>query len=186
MFGELGGDAGGGQHGGLMSAIIPIVIVVAIVVLRNSRPRKLKVDRLWVYPLILMLMLIAALSAAPPPVTAPAIGILVLALAIGVAIGWQRGRLTHITLDPATQELTAKASPIAIALILAVFLLRNGLGDYLRLGGQALDRGLVTAIGDGLVVLGVAMMSTQRVEMWIRASRMLGRAGAKAGGRSIG
>jgi hypothetical protein len=175
----FGSESGGASGGGLMSVIIPIVIVAAVVLLRNSRPRKLKVERLWIYPLILMLMLVAALSAAPPPVTAPAIGILVLALIVGVAIGWQRGRFTHITLDPATHELTAKASPIAIALILVVFLLRSGAGDLLRLGGHTFDKGLVTAAGDALVVLGVAMMSTQRVEMWIRASRMLGEAGAK-------
>src|SRR5665213_3291445 len=95
-----------------LSFLIPIGVAVLIVVLRNSRPRKLNVERLWVYPAILVVMLGGSLAAAPPPVTVTGMSLLVGGFLIGALLGWQRGRFTRIEIDPATHALTARASPI--------------------------------------------------------------------------
>jgi hypothetical protein len=159
--------------------LIAIGVAVLIIVLRNSRPRKLNVERLWVYPAILVVMLGGSLAAAPPPVTVVGISLLVGGFLIGAALGWQRGRFTRIEIDPATHALTARASPLGMVLILAVLGLKYGLADLVQ-AFPALVGVPVLAVGDGLIALTIAMMSVQRLEMWIRATRMLEE--AKTGG----
>jgi hypothetical protein len=165
--------------GSPLSLIIPIVVVVAIVRLRNSRPRKLKVEQLWVYPAILVVLLGSSLAAAPPPVTVTTVGLLVGGFALGALLGWQRGRFTHIEIDPATQALTSRSSPIGIVLILAIFALRFGLRDLLATYPQLVGVPVLAA-GDALIALTIAMLGATRLEMWIRARRMLEE--AKSGG----
>ena len=55
----------------MVSYLIPLGVVALVLVLRNSRPRQLKIDRLWVLPAIYMVMLITTLYAAPPPNGSP-------------------------------------------------------------------------------------------------------------------
>ena len=161
---------------------IPAAVALVIIVLRNSRPRRLRVERLWIYPVILVAMLAAALAAAPPPLTLVGISLLIAGFALGCLIGWWRGRLTRIDIDMASHDLTSRSSPIGIALILVVFALRFGLRGFLAADSGILGGIPVIAVGDALVVLAVGMLSVQRLEMWIRASRML----AEAQGGSLG
>jgi hypothetical protein len=166
MFGQF---SGGGHT---TSYYLPLVIGVLIIVMRNRRPRKLKVERLWLFPVIYLVMLVAGLSAAPPPVTFAAVGVLLASAVVGGLIGWQRGRFTRIDLDPQTHEMTAQASVLGIALILVVMLARLGLRGLLTQNVSGL--GVPTAVlGDGLLVLAVSMLTVQRLEIWVRATRML-------------
>ncbi len=167
--------------GASSGSLVTIAIVVLILVARNSRPRKLKVDSLWVYPAILVVLLGSSLAAAPPPITVTSISLLVGGFVLGALVGWQRGRLTHIELDPATQALTSRSSPIGMILILAVFALRYGLRDLLATYPQLVGVPVLAA-GDALIVLTIAMLGAARLEMWIRARKML--AEAKGGGPS--
>lgn len=167
----------------MTTILIPMVIAVGIILLRNSRPRKLRIERLWIYPVVLFVALVGTLAAAPPPVTPVSIGLLVIGLLAGGAIGWWRGKLTNIIIDPETHEMTASASAIGIALILVVFLVRFGMRDLLAQNAAQLHLPVVAAI-DAVVVLGIGMMSVQRLEMWLRASRMLAEAQAAKAGRS--
>jgi hypothetical protein len=146
------------------------VFVLAMVVRRSLRGRRLRVDRLWVIPVLLLVAAVMTIVQAPPH--EPSM-ILVLALAalMGAAIGWQRGRLTRINLDPDTGILTSQASPAAVILIVAVFALRFGLRFWLmqnpHKGGQAL------VATDALLLFGVGMISVARIEMWIRCRRLM-------------
>jgi membrane protein CcdC involved in cytochrome C biogenesis len=146
------------------------VFVLAMVVRRSLRGQRLRVDRLWVIPLLLAPAAVMTIAQSPP--TEPAT-ILALALAalVGAAVGWQRGRLTRIYLDPATGILTSQASPAAVILIVALFAVRFGLKMWL---GQSDTRG-VQAVGaaDALLLFGVGMIAVARIEMWIRCRRLM-------------
>lgn len=167
MFGSSGGST--------MTTLITLGVVAVIIVLRNSRPRELKIDRLWMLPLVYLVLMGAALYEAPPPLTALSISLLAGAFVIGAAIGWQRARFISIHIHPETQALTSRASPIGILFIFAILALRIGARDLLA--GNALMLHLpVVAIGDAFVVLAIAMLSVQRVEVWRRATRMLAEA----------
>jgi hypothetical protein len=165
------GTTGAGQYG----VLIPIAVAAVIIVLRNSRARSLKIERLWVLPAIYVALLVLTLTEAPPPLTPLSLAILAGALVAGAGLGWQRGRLTQVHIHPETHELTSRASPIGMILIFAVLLLRVGARNLLASNATTLHLP-VMAITDGFVVLAIAMLTTQRLEVWIRASRMLAEA----------
>ncbi|HUZ13594.1 MAG TPA: hypothetical protein VMU93_12165 [Caulobacteraceae bacterium] len=176
-----------GSHPGAspLSYLVPLAAVLLIVVLRNSRPRKLRIERLWLYPAIYLVLMAGALAAAPPPLTPINLGALVLGFAIGAGLGWQRGRLTHIHIHPETHDLTSRASPIGLFFIFAIVALRYALRGVLT---QPIAGVPVIAATDALLVMAVAMLSTQRLELWLRARKLLAEAqsGAQAPPKLVG
>jgi hypothetical protein len=170
------------SHGAsLASYLVPLGVVAVIIVLRNSRPRKLKIERLWVTPAIYLILMASALAEAPPPLTPVSIAILVGAFAIGAAIGWQRARFTQIHIHPETHDLTSRSSPIGILFIFAILVVRYAARDLLAGNAKLLHLPIV-AITDGFLLLAIGMLTTQRLEVWQRASRMLAEAKGAAPG----
>jgi hypothetical protein len=164
----------------LSNYLIPLAVVMLVLVLRYSRPRRLRIERLWLWPTFYVVAMVVALAEAPPPVTVASVTLLVLAFAAGAALGWQRGRLMEIRIHPETHDLTSRASAIGLAFIFAILVLRYAVRDYMV--GEAVFLHLpVLAIGDAFLVLAVAMLSAQRLEVWRRASRMLAEAQAAKG-----
>jgi hypothetical protein len=160
------------MHGG-DNTYLPYLIaafVLAMVLRRSLRGRQIKVDRLWVIP-ALLIVAAASMIAQAPPTDPVMIATLVLAALAGAAIGWQRGRLTRIDLDPDTGVLMSKASPAAVILIVAIFALRYGVKFWLQ---SHPSRGpeAVTAT-DALLLFSVGMLSVARIEMWIRCRRLI-------------
>lgn len=155
--------------------IIPILIL-AMILRRNLRARNLKMERLWVYPTILTALAVLALTSEAPPGIVSLLAFVV-ALAVGGAIGWYRGRLTHITIYPKTHEFTSRASVAGTILIGAVFALRYGLRMATQGGGMApAPLGLhvdLAGITNGLMLFAVGMMAVQRVEMYLRCRKLI-------------
>jgi hypothetical protein len=169
-------------HGAsLASYLVPLGVVAVVLVLRNSRPRRLKIERLWVTPAIYLILMASALAEAPPPLTPVGIAILVGAFAIGAAIGWQRARFTEIHIHPETHDLSSRASPIGLLFIFAILVVRYAARDLLA-GNAGLLHLPIVAITDGFLLLAIGMLVTQRLEIWQRASRMLAEAKAAAPG----
>ena len=168
--------------GGSLNALIPIGIAVLIIVLRNSRPRRLRIETLWVMPVIYVALVASSLAAAPPPVTPVSIALLTLGFAVGAALGWQRGRFTEIHIHPATHDISSRQGAIGLVFILAIFAVRYFARDFLTANAGALHIPVIAAL-DAFFVLAIAMLSVQRLELWLRASRMLTEAkAAKAAG----
>lgn len=165
----------------LIRYLTPLGIVAVVLVLRNSRPRRLKIERLWTLPAIYIALAVSSLAAAPPPLTPISLAILVGAVAIGAAIGWQRGRFMQIHIHPETHELTSRASVVGLIFIFAVLALRLVGRDLLAGQAEQLHLPLI-AITDAFLLLAIAMLSVQRLEVWQRASRMLTEARAAGPG----
>jgi hypothetical protein len=160
---------------GYLAYLLP-VLVLAMVLRRSLRSQRLKVDRLWVIPVLLVIAAVSVLSQAPP--TDPAmIAVLAVVTLAGAGIGWQRGRLTRINLDPDTGILTSKASPAAVVLILAIFGLRYGLNAWLA--ENPYKGALAVEVADALLLFGVGVLGVARIEMWLRCKRLI------AGGAGI-
>ena len=162
------------QHA--LTYILPLLILL-LILRRNLRARSLKMERLWVYPAILIVGTAAPLAGEPFPGVVALIGYVV-ALVAGAATGWWRGRLTTITIDPVTHDLTSQASIAGTILIGAVFAVRYGVKMAMS-SGSALPWGLrldVVGITQGLMIFAAAMLTTQRVEMFIRCRRLLNEA----------
>ena len=157
--------------------IVPLLIL-ALVLRRNLRERNLRMERLWVYPAILIVATASVMGGEAMPGLIPLIGFIA-ALAVGALIGWYRGRLTHITIDPTTHEFTSRASVAGTMLIGAVFALRYGVKMAMAGGGVVLPMGGrldVAGITDGLMLLAVGMMTAQRIEMYLRCQKLLAEA----------
>src|SRR6185312_256220 len=94
------------------------------------------------------------------------------ALVLGALAGWWRGRLTRITVDPATHALTSRTSPLGMLLILALFAVRYALRSFGAQTAGALHLSAVV-LTDVLMLLAVGIVCAQRLEIALRATRLL-------------
>ncbi len=145
-------------------------LVAGMVIRRSLSHRRIRVDSLWIIPALLSVAAVMTIAQSPPRDILGIAGSALAAL-IGAAVGWQRGRLTRINIDPATGTLMSKASPAGVILILGLFALRYGLRYWLQEHPQKGDT-LVNAT-DALMLFSCAMLIVARVEMWIRCRRLM-------------
>ncbi|MES2755160.1 MAG: CcdC protein domain-containing protein [Pseudomonadota bacterium] len=145
-----------------------IAIVIALRWRRMSRAQPLKLERLWLVPAGYLVVAIGAFYAHPPS----PIGWLfaTAALALGGALGWQRGKLMTIEIDPETHALNQRGSPAAMLLIVALVVARTGGRELATRSGFHLDP---LAVTDVLIALALGLFSATRLEMYLRARRML-------------
>jgi hypothetical protein len=159
--------------------LLPLLIL-AMILRRNLRVRSLRMERLWVYPALLVLLTVFPMVNEPIPGLVTLIGFIV-AVALGGVVGWYRGRLTNITINPTTHELASQASIAGTILIGVVFAARYAVRMAVG-GGAGLPAGLhldVAGITQGLMLFLVGMVAVQRIEMFLRCQQML--AAARSG-----
>jgi hypothetical protein len=160
------------QHPGTPPWVYLVAIVVlGLMILRNSRARRLKVERLWISPLIVAGLCALAIAASPVP---GPVGLAVdaLALGLGVALGWWRGRATTFTVDPQTHVVTSQVSPLGMLLILAIVAVRYALRSALGVGASSLHVS-AAEFTDSFLLLAIGVVCAQRAEWYIRARRMI-------------
>lgn len=144
-----------------------IVIVLALRMRRMGTMRPLKLGGLWIVP-VLYLVVAALMFVQLPPTGWVAIASVV-GLAIGAAVGWQRGKMMHIHVDPETHALNQKASPAAMFFLIALIIIRMGAKTILGQSG-GVSPAMLT---DPLIAFALGMFTLQRVEMYFRAKRLL-------------
>jgi hypothetical protein len=162
------------QPTGIVRYAIPVAVFVVIFGLRArrmSQMRPLKLGQLWIVPAIYLVLVAATFVATPPTVTGWMVALA--ALLVGAALGWQRGRMMAIHVDPETHALSQKGSPIAILFLLAI------IGVKLAVQGEGRSLGFdVALVTDAALALALGMFTATRVEMYFRAKRLLEEAGA--------
>ncbi|MEO6389047.1 MAG: hypothetical protein ABIT16_02720 [Croceibacterium sp.] len=155
-----------------MSLVIPVIVIAVVLGLRMrrmTRQRPLTLRSLWIVPGIYTL--IAGLVFwSTPPGSAMVWGLSAAGLALGVLLGWQRGRMVHITVDPETGKLSQKASFAAMAFLLVLIAVRTGAREAAIFGTLSLD---MAAFTDVLIALALGLLIAQSVEMYWRAKRLL-------------
>jgi hypothetical protein len=155
--------------------LIPL-LVVGLVILRNARARRLRIEAMWVAPVAIVALIGLSLSAQgmPPPL---GVALDIVGLAIGAGLGWWRARFTNISVDPVTHELTSRASPVGMLVILVVFGVRFGVRALAQQNGTTLGV-WAGAIPDALLVMSVGLVCAGRIEIFLRATRLLNEARA--------
>lgn len=161
------------QHGWL-TALLPFMIIALVVALRMrsmSRERPLKLGMLWLVPAIYVLLIGSILIASPPSRLGWAL--IALGLALGGILGWHRGKLIRITRNDETGELSQKASPLAMLLLLGLIVLKFGaraiFGDS-AVGHPGSGAMLLT---DAFIGFALGLLSATRLELYVRARRIL-------------
>lgn len=160
-------------HQNWISYAITIGIIVVVMALRMrgmSKMRPLKLETLWVVP-VLYLGVAALMFWSLPPTGWVAIASGA-ALLIGAAVGWQRGKMMQIHVDPETHALNQKASPAAMFFLVGLIIVRSGARAVLGNTG-AVSPAMLT---DPLIAFALGMFSLTRIEMYLRAKRLLGEA----------
>lgn len=157
----------------VLSYVIPILVLLPLIYLRlrrMMRPQPLKLNRLWIRPLIILALGVSALGAAPPPVAD--LPWFAAAIAMGSLLGWQWGRLMAIHIDPEKGTLMTRGSQAALIVMILLLALRVGLRAGLRLEAAAwhLDAVLIT---DGFIIFTAFLFGVRGLEMYLRARRIL-------------
>jgi len=165
----MGGQAV--QPYGWLQYVIPLVVIGIVFTIRwkrMSQDRPLKLERLWIVPAVHCVIAGVLLTSAPP--AGWIWGLCAVALAVGAAVGWQRGRMMRITVDPVSHTLNHRGSPAAFLLVLAIVVVRQGLRN------ESVDRALgldAMAVTDIAICLIVGLFTAQRLEMYLRGRRLL-------------
>lgn len=163
-------------NGSPWATLIPIVIAMGLVILRNSRARRLRIEAMWIAPVIMMAMICLALYAERAggglSLTPIGIGLDIAGVIVGGLLGWWRARFTHITIDPQTHELTSRASPVGMVVILGILVLRTLVRTYAAANAGALGQ-WGPPIADALLVMSVGLVCAQRLEIFTRARQLL-------------
>ena len=144
-----------------------IIVVMALRMRRMGKIRPLKLETVWVVPAIYAVVAALMFWQLPPTgwvAIASAAG-----LAIGAAVGWQRGKMMHIHVDPETHALNQRASPTAMIFLVVLIVVRMGARSLL---GQ--EGGVSPAmLTDPLIAFALGMFTLTRLEMYLRAKRLL-------------
>jgi len=144
-----------------------MLVVVALRMRRMGQMRPLKLEGLWIVPVIYLAVTALMFWQLPPTgwvAIASAIGLL-----MGATVGWQRGRMMHIHVDPETHALNQKASPAAMVFLIALILVRTAARGIL--GHESnVSPAMLT---DPLIAFALGMLTWTRVEMSLRAKRLL-------------
>jgi len=157
-------------HQSWISIAVTVAIVGIVLALRMRRMgqiRPLKLETLWVVPAIYLAMTALMFWSLPPKGWVAIAS--VAGLAIGAAVGWQRGKMMHIHVDPETHALNQKASPAAIIFLVALIVVRSGAKAVLGETGNVSPAMLT----DPLIAFALGMFSLTRLEMYLRAKRLL-------------
>jgi len=159
-----------GQPGQAYIGYVVTAIIVSLVIFLRfrsmKRVRPLKLEMLWVVPALYTLVAASVLWQSVPQ------GVqwlyVALALVVGGLIGWRRGAMMRINIDPETHALNQQASPAAMLFIFVIIIIRQGLRV------EASQFGFNAAfLTDLAVVFVLGMFSMTRLEMFVRAKRML-------------
>jgi len=161
---------------GWLRYAIPALIILIVLAFRlrgMNRERPLRIERLWIVPALYCL--VAGLTFWNAPPAGMAWAYCGAALLAGAALGWQRGRMMRISVDPETHEIRQKASPAAMLLILGLLVIRSGARNAEALGipGVHID---VMVTTDVLIAFALGLLTVQRLEMFLRARRLLAEA----------
>lgn len=144
-----------------------VVIVMALRMRGMGRMRPLNLSSLWIVPVVYLLAAVLMFVSLPPSgwvAVASIVGLLV-----GAAVGWQRGKMMHIHVDPETHALNQKASPAAMFFLITLIVIRAGARSVLSQEG-GVSPAMVT---DPLIAFALGMFTLTRLEMYLRAKRLL-------------
>jgi hypothetical protein len=162
------------QPSSWVSTLVPLVIVVLVMALRMrrmGRVRPLRIEQLWIVPALYLAVVVMLFVEKPPTLGGWACA--AFALVAGGFLGWQRGKLMRIHLDPETHALGQQSSMAGMIFLIALVGVRYAAHDIS--GAMHMNLALMT---DTLAALALGMFSVQRLEIYLRGKRMLAAAAA--------
>lgn len=162
------------SHGSWLGAALPFLIIALIVALRfrsMSSERPLKLGSLWVVPVIYALLAGSMLVALTPPLFGW--GLLLAGLVVGAGIGWHRGKLIHISRNPDTGELSQRASPLALLLLVALVVLKLGARAIFGNAAAGAPGSNAMLMTDAFIGFALGLLAATRLEIYLRGRKLI-------------
>jgi hypothetical protein len=161
-------------HQTWLTAVLPFVIIAVVVGLRlrsMSRERPLKIETLWVVPVIYLVLVGWMLFALPPTVAGWAL--VAVGIVIGAVLGWHRAKMIRIERNPETGELRQKASPLAMLLLVALIVLKLGARAIFGETAATQPGSSAMLLTDAFIGFALGLLSATRLELYLRAKQLL-------------
>jgi hypothetical protein len=154
--------------------LLPFVVIAVVLALRfrsMSKERPLKLETLWVVPVVYLFIVGSMLFALPPP--AMGWGLVVLGLALGLVVGWHRGKLIRIERNAQTGELRQRASPLALLLLGALVVVKLGARQIFGEAAVVQPGSGAMLLTDAFLGFALGLLSATRAELYLRGRRLL-------------
>ena len=162
------------QPGNWVTTLIPFVIIAIVLALRfrsMSRKRPLKLETLWIVPVVYSLIAGSMFFSLPPPPVGW--GLALTGLAVGLVLGWYRGKLIRIERNADTGELRQRASPLAMLLLAALVVVKLGARAIFGETAATQPGSGAMLLTDTFIGFALGLLSATRLELYLRARRML-------------
>jgi hypothetical protein len=165
---------------------LPILIAVPFLYFRMrkmARAQPLKLNRLWIRP-VLILAIAALVLVAPSPGHQPAHVLtpvdwawMALAAGLGAVAGWQWGRTMAIEVHPQDGTLMVRGGMAAILVMAVLVLFRLGMRTGLSAEAQAWHISMFL-VSDASIIFTALLFTLRSIEMYFRARRVMALRGA--------
>jgi hypothetical protein len=158
--------------------IVPALVVLFLARrLITNKPQKVRVNLLFLRPLIIAFAVVALLSVSPLPHLFWLIGF-VIALALGAGVGFFTTHHQEFSIDYDTGEITSRATPIGSILIVALFAVRFGLRFVMGGGGTSFGPPVhpsadVVGWTDAGLMFSTGFVFARAATTWLRARPLI-------------
>ncbi len=152
----------------------------------GARLRRVRIETMWIFPVIFIGLIGFGIYADRPNWSDPVVvAILVVSAVAGLGLGWFRGRLVKITVDPETHTLQSQNSAMGMVILAVIYLIKYAARTFLS--GHADDWHIsVPAVTDGFLLIALGTIVGRRIEILIRGLRLLKKAREdKAAGKTV-
>ena len=109
-----------------MNPITPYIapaLALLLIFRRGSKPRRVKVNSLWRYPIIITVLCVSTLLGKPFPGLLP-LAMFAAAVPAGAAVGWFGAQHIELTLDTASGTIMSKPTTFGTLLTAGAFIVR--------------------------------------------------------------
>ena len=164
----------------MLKDIAPLIgpaLALFIIFRRGTKPRRVKVNSLWRYPIVISVLAVLTLSRSHAPGLL-AITSYVAALLVGGALGWFTAQHVELTLDKDNGTIMSQPTTIGTAITAAAFLIKFGIDFYMNggPGGGAPNphpfavqhAAGITVFGNAMLLFAVARTIGGAAHMWVR------------------
>jgi hypothetical protein len=162
----------------MMKDLAPYIapaLALFFILRRSGRPRRVKPNGLWIYPIVITVLAGLALSRGQAP-SLEAYLYFTIALIAGGALGWFTTQHVELTLDDATGTIMSKPTRFGTILTAAVFIARFAI-EFVVNGGPGgappthaplKHAGTLLWLADAGLLFVAARMLAQAAHMWLR------------------
>jgi hypothetical protein len=161
------------------SDFLPLALIAWIVLRRAGRSKKVRVERMWVTPVLSIAAVWLTLAEEPTPRLA-AIALMAAAAIAGIASGYLSALHLELTMEE-KGKIFSKATPLGTYLIAGFFLLRFTINNAINGGWSPGPPSWVNPkhavdalrMADAALLFSTGMVVAQRGEVWRRAQALI-------------